>query len=92
MLLVGDAAGYVDALTGEGLGLAFGAAELLIDCVINGRPQDYDRQWRHLTRRYRMLTAGLVRAAAYGPARSRIVPAAKAMPTVFTGIVNLLAE
>ena len=30
MLLVGDAAGYVDALTGKGLGIAFGAAELLV--------------------------------------------------------------
>ena len=28
VLLVGDAAGYIDALTGEGMGLAFGAAEL----------------------------------------------------------------
>jgi flavin-dependent dehydrogenase len=92
VLLVGDAAGYVDALTGEGLGLAFGAAELLVDCVMSDRPQDYDRQWRQLTRRYRMLTAALLQAAAYGPARSRIVPAANAMPTVFTGIVNLLAQ
>ena len=33
VLLVGDAAGYVDALTGEGLGLAFGAAELLVNAV-----------------------------------------------------------
>ncbi|HXO45985.1 MAG TPA: monooxygenase, partial [Mycobacterium sp.] len=85
-------AGYVDALTGEGLGLAFGAAELLVDCVMSGRPQDYDRQWRQLTRRYRMLTAALLQVSAYAPARSRIVPAAKAMPAVFTGIVNLLAQ
>jgi flavin-dependent dehydrogenase len=27
VLLVGNAAGYVDALTGEGLEIAFGAAE-----------------------------------------------------------------
>ena len=42
MLLVGDAAGYVDALTGEGLGIAFGAAELLVDCVTADRPTAYD--------------------------------------------------
>jgi flavin-dependent dehydrogenase len=92
VLLVGDAAGYVDALTGEGLGLAFGAAEALVECVLDGRPGDYDKRWRQLTRRYRMLTAALLQASAYGPARSRIVPAAVAMPTVFTGIVNLLAQ
>jgi flavin-dependent dehydrogenase len=91
ILLVGDAAGYVDALTGEGLGLAFGAAEALVECVVAGRPEDYDKRWRQLTRRYRMLTAALLQASAYAPARSRIVPAAVAMPTVFTGIVNLLA-
>ena len=28
VLLVADAAGYIDAFTGEGMGLAFGAAEL----------------------------------------------------------------
>jgi flavin-dependent dehydrogenase len=92
VLLVGDAAGYVDALTGEGLGLAFGAAEALVDCVLAGRPGEYDRRWRHLTRRYRMLTAALLQASAHGPTRSRIVPAAVAMPSVFTGIVNLLAQ
>ena len=69
VLLVGDAAGYVDALTGEGLGLAFGAAELLVDCVVADRPGDYDREWRRMTRRYRLLTAALaacerIRAAA----------------------------
>ncbi|MGA7463833.1 MAG: NAD(P)/FAD-dependent oxidoreductase [Mycobacterium sp.] len=92
VLLVGDAAGYVDALTGEGLGLAFGAAELLVDCVLANRTEDYDRCWRQLTRRYRLLTAALLQASAYAPARSRIVPAAVAMPTAFTRIVNLLAQ
>jgi flavin-dependent dehydrogenase len=92
VLLVGDAAGYVDALTGEGLGLAFGAAELAVDCVIAERLGEYDRRWRQLTRRYRMLTAALLQASAYGPARSRIVPAAAALPAIFTGMVNLLAQ
>jgi flavin-dependent dehydrogenase len=92
VMLVGDAAGYVDALTGEGLGLAFGAAELLVKAVVAERPQDYDRQWRQMTRRYRMLTAALLGASGYAPLRSRLVPAAAAMPTVFKGVVNLLAQ
>ena len=91
VLLVGDAAGYIDALTGEGLGLAFGAAELLVDCVVRDQPGEYDRRWRRLTRRYRALTAGLVRAAASPTVRSRIVPAAAALPRVFAGAVNQLA-
>jgi flavin-dependent dehydrogenase len=92
VLLVGDAAGYVDALTGEGLGIAFGAAELLLNCITAGRVDDYDRQWRQMSRRYRLLTAGVLRASAFPPLRSAIVPAANAFPGVFTGAVNMLAD
>lgn len=92
VLLVGDAAGYVDALTGEGLGLAFGAADLLVNCVVADRPEDYDRQWRKMTRRYRGLTAGLLHASACAPVRAGIVPAAHALPAVFTRLANLLAQ
>jgi flavin-dependent dehydrogenase len=91
VMLVGDAAGYVDALTGEGMGLAFGAAKQLVDCVVADQPTDYDRQWRRVTRRYRLLTAGLVRAGVLGPVRARIVPAATALPRVFAVAVNQLA-
>ena len=92
VLLVGDAAGYIDALTGEGMGLAFGAAELLVNCVVRERPEDYDRQWRRLTRRYRMLTAALLQASAHAPLRAGVVPAAQALPFVFDRLVNLLAH
>lgn len=91
VLLVGDAAGYVDALTGEGLGIAFGGAELAVRCVLADAPQDYDRQWRSMSRRYRLLTAGLLQASGIAPVRAAIVPAATALPAVFGGIVNLLA-
>lgn len=91
VLLIGDAAGYVDALTGEGLGLAFAAAELAVGCVVADRPADYDRQWRLMSRRYRLLTAALLRASTYTPVRSRIVPTATALPKVFAGLVNQLA-
>lgn len=92
VLLVGDAAGYVDALTGEGLGIAFSAAELLVNCVVADRPGDYDRQWRSMSRRYRLLTAAVLHASAIRPVRSRIVPGAARLPMVFTALVNRLAE
>jgi flavin-dependent dehydrogenase len=91
VMLVGDAAGYVDALTGEGMGIAFGGAELLVNCVLADAPGDYDRQWRQMSRRYRALTAGLLQASGCAPVRSMIVPAARALPKAFSGIVNLLA-
>lgn len=51
VLLVGDAAGYIDALTGEGMGPAFGTAELLVNCVVAELIYGYDRRWRALTHR-----------------------------------------
>ena len=92
VMLVGDAAGYVDALTGEGLGIAFGGAELLVNCVLADDAGDYDRQWRKMSRRYRLLTAGLLHASGVAPVRSIIVPAASTLPAAFRGIVNLLAS
>lgn len=92
VMLVGDAAGYVDALTGEGLGIAFGAAEILVDCVAADRTGDYDRLWRKMSRRYRLLTAAVLRGSGMPMVRPRIVPAAARFPRVFRAAVNLLAE
>jgi flavin-dependent dehydrogenase len=92
VLLVGDAAGYVDALTGEGMGLAFGAAELLVNCIVTDSTADYDRRWRKLTRRYRCLTAGLLHATGIRPVRAAITPVSAALPAVFSAVVNALGE
>ncbi len=91
VLLVGDAAGYVDALTGEGLGLSFAAARALVACVAADRPADYERLWRQTTRRYRLMTTGVLLGST-SPLRSLVVPAARAFPRVFSRAVHLLAE
>ncbi|MFH7599194.1 NAD(P)/FAD-dependent oxidoreductase [Streptomyces racemochromogenes] len=92
VLFVGDAAGYVDALTGEGLTLAVAAAGELVRCVRAGRPQEYERAWRDLSRGYRALTSSLLWARRRPPLAARIVTLAARMPRVFTGAVNLLAD
>lgn len=91
VLLVGDAAGYVDALTGEGIAVALGAAVELVRCVRTGRVQDYERAWRRVSRRYRLLTRGLVWARDRPALAPRIVPAAARLPRLFGAVVNLLA-
>ena len=48
--LVGDAAGYLDALTGEGLGLAFQQAEALATALAAGDLRPYAAACRHLAR------------------------------------------
>ena len=92
VLLVGDAAGYVDALTGEGLRVGFATAEALVAALAEDRPEDYEREWTRLTRSYRWLTSGLLVAAARPRVRSIIVPSARAMPRVFGRIVDSLAR
>ena len=44
--LVGDAAGHVDAVTGEGIYFALRGAELLADAVLAGAPDRYEEAWR----------------------------------------------
>jgi flavin-dependent dehydrogenase len=89
--LVGDASGYVDALTGEGISVALAQAGALVDAIVKGRISDYEQGWRTVSRRSRLLTAGLLWARRQPLLSSRIVPAAHALPPVFAGMVNLIA-
>ena len=92
VLLVGDASGYLDALTGEGIGAAIAEATALADCLAASRAGSYERAWLRVTRRSRVLTAGLLwsrNVPAIGP---RIVPAARRLPWLFTALVNLVGE
>lgn len=91
VLLVGDAAGYVDALTGEGIAVGLASAREAVSAMVAGEPERYERRWRAVSRRYRLLTEGLVRASGIGPVRRTIVPAAERFPRIFQGVVDSLA-
>lgn len=91
VLLVGDAAGYVDALTGEGIATGVGTADAAVECIVAGRPQDYAAAWSAVTRRYRLATATLVRVTQLPGPRRQLVPAAARLPRVFERAVHLLA-
>jgi flavin-dependent dehydrogenase len=91
VLLVGDASGYVDAITGEGIRIGLAQAQAAIDCIAADAPHAYERAWSRKTRDSRLLTAALV-AAATSPLRGAIVPIADALPRVFGGTVDRLAR
>jgi menaquinone-9 beta-reductase len=91
VLLVGDASGYVDALTGEGIRLGLAQARAAVAAVVSGRPEHYERAWRSITRDYRLLTSSLVQAAGRPALRRRIVPFAARLPGVFGAVVERLA-
>jgi len=62
VVLVGDAAGYCDALTGQGLELGFISAGTLADVLCSGAPlEQYEIAYRRITRDYYRMTDLLVR-------------------------------
>ena len=91
VLLVGDASGYIDAITGEGIRVGLAQAEVAIASISRDDPKGYEREWMQRTRDFRLLTAGLV-TAANSPLRAAIVPAASALPRVFGAVVERLAR
>lgn len=92
VLLVGDAAGYVDALTGEGIAVALACARALVDCVVEDDPGAYERRWRQASRRYRAITSSLLWARRQPSLAHRIVPLATRLPRVFGVAVQQLAH
>jgi len=92
VLLVGDAGGYVDALTGEGISLGIAQARAAVSAVGADRPHAYERAWRQASWRYAAMAHALVQATRPAWARQTIVPAAAALPTVFRAAVRELGR
>jgi flavin-dependent dehydrogenase len=92
VLLVGDAAGYVDALTGEGIALGLAQARAAVDAVVAGRPADYEAAYKKLGRRHELLTHALLASSRRPFIRRQLVPLAARLPRVFSGAVNQLAR
>jgi flavin-dependent dehydrogenase len=87
--LVGDASGYVDALTGEGIRVGLAQADAAVRHLDDA--DAYERAWRTVTRDYRVLTTGLLTWAS-SPARRAIVPAASRVPWLYGAVVERLAR
>ncbi len=92
VLLVGDAGGYVDALTGEGVAMAVAQARAAAAAIRDRDPARYEHDWHTITRRYRLLTSALLRATRLPVTRRALVPAAERLPGVFSAAVNSLAR
>ncbi|HEX4443621.1 MAG TPA: NAD(P)/FAD-dependent oxidoreductase [Galbitalea sp.] len=91
VLLVGDASGYVDAITGEGLRLGFAEAQAAIMAVLSDDPARYEHDWLRITRDFRLTTSTLVWFAT-SPLRRAIVPLSVALPGRFGAVVESLAR
>ena len=92
VLLVGDAAGYVDAITGEGIALGLAQARAAVTAVTDDQPQRYEREWRRISRSHDLMTKGLVLATSFAPVRREIVHLAARLPAVLGAAVDQLAK
>jgi flavin-dependent dehydrogenase len=89
VFLVGDAAGYVDAITGEGVALGLTSAQALIATLSNpdSSPDAWTARWRSITRRHRQLTRVLLAIADRPLLRRQMIRAFRHYPAVFESLL-----
>jgi flavin-dependent dehydrogenase len=86
--LVGDAAGYRDALTGEGLSLAFHSAQALVRALEAKRGlAAYERDYKRLSRTYYWMTGLMVAVAQRPRLRRRITETLARDPRLFDSLL-----
>lgn len=91
VLLAGDASGYVDAITSEGLRLGFAQARAAIEAISRGRPADYEREWQRITRSAHIVTSGLV-GVANTVLRSGLASVVSRAPRLFGAAIERLGR
>ena len=92
VLLVGDAAGYVDALTGEGIAVSLAAARALVEASPPDRPRTTSGSGGGRRAATGCSPAALLAAARRPLVRRALVPAAARLPSVFGAAVDQLAR
>lgn len=87
--LVGDASGGVDAITGEGLCLAFRQASLLGDCLASGDLARYEEGHRKLIRRPALMARMMLFMARHRHLRQRAMQVFQSSPRSFAGMLAM---
>lgn len=90
IMLIGDASGYLDPITGEGIRLGFGAAEKAIELIQSGKWEQYHKEHWKLLRKYWILTDGLLRLRQIPFLRKLMIPFLRFFPRLFSIIVSNL--
>jgi len=88
-VLVGDASGGVDAITGEGLCLTFRQAALLGDCLASGDLSSYQKGHRALGRRPALMARMMLFMARHSHLRQRTMQVFQSSPRSFAGMLAM---
>jgi len=92
LALVGDAAGYLDAIAGEGLSVAFHEAFALVDAIAAGDLALYERACSRILRVPRLATRALLLAEQWPALRRRLVMALSDDPVLFRRLLAVHAR
>ena len=85
--LVGDASGSVDAVTGEGMSLAFQQAPALAAAIAAGDLSLYEAAHKKIRRTPAMMGEALLLLDGWNALRNRVLPAMSARPKIFEGML-----
>jgi len=88
-ILVGDASGSVDAITGEGLCLSFRQAVALADALGSGDPDSYRVEHRRLAQRPIFMSRILLSLDRFPMWRRRVLRTLAAQPAVFSQLLAM---
>jgi flavin-dependent dehydrogenase len=92
LALVGDASGYVDAITGEGLALAFHQAFAVVEAIGLGDLGAYAVAHRRLIRLPEVMTRLLLWVERHPRLRRRLIGALAADPALFSRLLSVHAR
>jgi flavin-dependent dehydrogenase len=87
--LVGDASGSVDAVTGEGICLAFEEAQAWADAIAQGNPAIYQSAHDRISRRARFMSALLLTLDRWPLLRRRVLTAFAGRPELFERMLGI---
>jgi len=88
-VLIGDASGGIDAITGEGLCLTFRQAALLGECLASGNLARYQRGHRALGRRPALMSRMMLFMAKHPHLRKRSMQMFETSPASFAGMLAM---
>jgi len=96
VVLVGDAAGFVDSISGDGLSIAFNSAlilgkhlpEILKRGATRESMQAFEREARRVYRGYWFVTSGLLMIARHPRARRKIIYSLMRYPGAFNALMS----
>lgn len=91
VLLAGDAAGYVDPITGEGVALGLATARAAVEAIARGTPLSYERRYRELTLWHVVITTAMLGIARHRALHAPMLQAASLVPALVDGVLGRVA-